>query len=132
MKNSTANVDRLKANSQSLIRQNEELNNQLVEANKSLAIYKQRLPGADIEEGDPLPPATKISGTVTAISDNLASVNVGSAHGVKKGMKLILFRGDQFVGHLKVEQVRINECAGMVMNKQLDPMQGDRVTSDLD
>lgn len=70
-----------------------------------------------------------IAGTVTSVRANLASVNVGSAHGVKEGMKLIIYRGDQFVGHLKIEQVRVNEAAGMVTDKRLDPLQGDRVTS---
>jgi uncharacterized phage infection (PIP) family protein YhgE len=79
-------------------------------------------------ETDPIAPPG-IAGTVTAVSGNLASVNVGSAHGVKEGMRLIVYRGDQFVGHLKVEQVEVNEAAGMVINKRLDPIQGDRVTS---
>jgi hypothetical protein len=128
----TARAERLDKNLRVVQRQNEDLGNQLVENNKLLAEYKRRLPDMAVGEGEPLPPATKITGTVTAVSDNLASVNVGSAHGVKAGMKMILFRGDQFVGHLKIEQVRVNESAGIVMNKQLDPMQGDRVTSDLD
>lgn len=76
-------------------------------------------------------PEQRILGAVTAISRDLASVNVGSAHGVKKGMELIVFRGDKFVGKLKIEQVRVNESAGLVINKVLTPRQGDKVASNL-
>ncbi len=76
-------------------------------------------------------PATKISGTVTGVNDNLASVNVGSAQGLKAGMQLIVCRGDQFVGHLKIEEVGVNEAAGIIVNRRLAPLQGDKVISSL-
>ncbi len=71
----------------------------------------------------------KISGQITAIQDDVASINIGSANGIKKGMELIIYRGATLVGFLRVEQVDAGQAAGVVFEKQVDPMQGDRVTT---
>ena len=74
-------------------------------------------------------PDRPIEGTLTAITDDVGSINVGSAKGVKQGMKLIIFRGEKFVAHFKVSEVDINESVGVVVDRQVDPMQGDKVMS---
>lgn len=74
-------------------------------------------------------PDRPIEGTLTAISDDVGSINVGSAKGVKQGMRLIIFRGDKFVAHFKVSEVDINESVGIVVDRQADPVQGDKVMS---
>jgi len=71
----------------------------------------------------------QILGTITAVKQDQASVNIGSATGVRSGMKLIIYRGTQFVGYLRVEMVDTNSAAGIVVDKQLDPMQGDKVAN---
>ena len=82
---------------------------------------------------EPLPPSERIVGTITALRDNLASINIGSASGLKKGMKLIIYRGDSFVGHLKLENVDVNEAAGILdPGNPLAPLKGDKVTTKLD
>jgi len=75
--------------------------------------------------------ATLISGTLTAVQGELASVNVGSAQGVSRGLKLYIYRGANFVGYLRVDEVDDGESAGTILDKQLDPIVGDKVTSDL-
>ncbi|MCD4825979.1 MAG: hypothetical protein K8S55_15415 [Phycisphaerae bacterium] len=111
--------------------QSQRLKELLVEANKTIAKLEK---GGGTEEaatdGTPLPDH-RVAGTITAIRNNLASINVGSAHGLKTGMKLIVYRGDQFVGRLKIEQVHVNEAAGVIVDKVLAPQQGDKVTSHL-
>ena len=74
-------------------------------------------------------PDRPIEGTLTAISDDVGSINVGSAKGVKQGMRLIIFRGDKFVAHFKVSEVDVNESVGIVIDRQADPVQGDKVMS---
>jgi len=77
----------------------------------------------------PVAPDTAISGRIDIVREDLAQINVGSAKGVKPGMKLIISRGDQFVGYLRISEVDINSAAGFIVDKRLDPMKGDRVSS---
>ena len=73
-----------------------------------------------------------VSGTVTAIGPNeTASINVGSAKGVQKNMKLFIYRGKNFVGYLRVGMVSADEAVGVVVDKRMDVMQGDKVASKL-
>ncbi len=73
----------------------------------------------------------KITGTVQTVRGDLASVNVGSAKGVTPGMKMIIYRGANLVGFLRVETVDVGESAGIIFDRRLNPMQGDKVTTDL-
>lgn len=74
----------------------------------------------------------EVTGTVTAVREpDMASINIGSAKGVVPGMTLIIYRGASFVAHLKVAEVDINGAAGVITDRKLDPMQGDKVTSSL-
>jgi chromosome segregation ATPase len=73
----------------------------------------------------------KITGQVTAVRDDLASVNVGSSSGVKKGMRLIVYRGEAFVGYLDVEVVESRKAAGYLRTTKLIPQAGDKVTNRL-
>jgi restriction endonuclease len=129
LKEEQARATRLAANLQVSSQTVMELKRMIAQLNDKLATVEATTPTT---EDDQIVVADRqIMGTVTAVSDNLASINVGTAHGVKQGMKLIVYRGDQFVGTLKVEEVRPNEAAGILMNQRLAPMQGDRVTSNL-
>ena len=57
----------------------------------------------------------------------MASINIGSAKGIKKGMRLIVFREDNFVAHLQIELVDLNNAAGVIVNKRLEPRKTDKV-----
>jgi hypothetical protein len=71
-----------------------------------------------------------IDGTVNDVSGDLVAINVGSTQGIKKGMKLIIYRGGIFVGRLTVDYVEARESGGRITDKQVDPRKGDKVTSD--
>jgi septal ring factor EnvC (AmiA/AmiB activator) len=73
-----------------------------------------------------------INGTVTSVRGELASINVGSAKGVKPGMQLIIYRGSEYVAKLRVDQVDVGQSAGIISEKRLDPLQGDKVTDRLE
>ncbi|NBB94713.1 MAG: hypothetical protein GVY16_03135 [Planctomycetes bacterium] len=129
LKEAEKRIDLLQKNLRLAQRQREDQKAELEHLNTKIRDLERRVPGAvAAAETEPIAPPG-IAGTITAVEGNLASANVGSAHGVKDGMMLIVYRGDQFVGHLKVEEVEVNESAGMVVNKRLDPIQGDRITS---
>lgn len=74
--------------------------------------------------------APKVDGTVTATKGNTASINIGSAKGIKKDMRLIVYRdsrnGVEVVGHLMVTDVDLTESAGIVDGAI---RQGDLVTT---
>lgn len=76
------------------------------------------------------PPVPMIRGTITAVDEDAASINIGSAKGIKKGMKLIVYRdGDGFVSYLQIELVDLNSAAGVVVSKRLglEPRIDDKV-----
>lgn len=73
-----------------------------------------------------------IHGTVTGVRGDLASINVGSAKGVKPGMQLVIYRGSEYVAKLRVDQVDVGQSAGIISDKRLDPLQGDKVTDRLE
>jgi len=75
--------------------------------------------------------AKKIEGEVTAVRANLASLNVGSADGVVKGAEFILFRGRNFVAHLRVAEVYASGCAGIIEDQVRPVKTGDKASNDL-
>ena len=130
LKETQADLERNKKSLAVVKEQSQRLKELLVEANKTVAKLEKGGGKEEATDGTPLPDH-RVAGTITAIRNNLASINVGSAHGLKTGMKLIVYRGDQFVGRLKIEQVHVNEAAGVIVDKVLAPQQGDKVTSHL-
>jgi DNA repair exonuclease SbcCD ATPase subunit len=85
---------------------------------------------APTAEEQPLTEMTQITGEITAVTDTgLASINIGSAKGVKRGMKLIVYRQGDFVGYLQIGEVDVDQAAGVVTEKRLDVKQGDKVTN---
>jgi len=72
-----------------------------------------------------------IHGTVTAVSSGVASINIGQAKGIRKNMMLKVYRGGKFVCHLRIDMVEADSAAGVVLDSQLDVMQGDKVATDL-
>ena len=73
----------------------------------------------------------QIDGTVTSVRGDLAGINLGSAKGIRPGMKLIIYRGSQFVGYLRVQEVEVDQAAGTVFEKRMNPIRGDKVTTAL-
>jgi len=74
--------------------------------------------------------AGDIRATILAVKDRIASINAGTAKGVKAGMRLVVYRNDRFVGYLKVIEVEAQEAAGLIIESVLEAQQGDKVTSE--
>ncbi len=74
----------------------------------------------------------EITGNITSVDQNIAAIDVGSAKGLKNGMKLIVYRNDKFVAYLRIEEVDVDSAAGVIEKKQLDPIVGDKATTKLD
>lgn len=73
----------------------------------------------------------KITGTVTSVREGIASIDVGSASGITKGQRFVIYRADNFVSYLDIAVVRATESAGHVVKAKLQPKIGDRVTNKL-
>ncbi len=78
-----------------------------------------------------LAPGDAITGTVTTVRGDYASINIGSAKGVARGMRLIIYRGTEVVSFLRVEEVEVAQSAGIIVDSRLDTLQGDKVTTSL-
>lgn len=76
-------------------------------------------------------PKGQVTGTITSVRGELASINVGAAQGVTRGQKLYIYRNASFVGYLRLDEVDEGNAAGTIVDKQLDPTVGDKVTNDL-
>jgi len=73
----------------------------------------------------------KVNATISAVRGETASINVGAAQGVARGQKFYIYRKANFVGYLRIDEVDEGEAAGTVVDKQLDPVIGDKVSNDL-
>lgn len=106
------------------------MNQDLVKAmEKVKALEDEILSYRGVKDRDISPtPISPIEARVTAvdIKENAASINVGSASGVKKGMQFFLSRGDQLVGVLRVLSVDSNSSAGLLSDIQMTPQAGDK------
>jgi len=76
-------------------------------------------------------PQGQVTATITAVRGDHASINVGAAQGVARGQKLYIYRNASFVGYLRIDEADEAQAAGTIVDKQLDPTVGDKVTNDL-
>jgi hypothetical protein len=74
---------------------------------------------------------TAIRGNVMEVSDNLVTISVGSADGVKKDMVFVIHRDGQYVGDVKISDVTPNRAAGKLVRTTGTPTKGDQVTDAL-
>lgn len=106
---------------QMTIQEQQEQINKLIEQKNQPAAGK---PGPAAFEDAP-----KVDGQITATRGNTASINIGSAKGIKKDMRLVVYRDNgrvEAVGHLTVTDVDLTEAAGIV---DAPVRQGDLVTT---
>ena len=75
------------------------------------------------------PPDQPVIGRVTAAESGVASINLGQARGIKKGMMLTIFRGGKYVAHLRIDLVEPDTAAGVILDKKLEVVQGDEVAT---
>lgn len=69
-----------------------------------------------------------IRGKVDEISGGSVSISVGSADGVQKDMEFVIYRGEEYVGKMKIQMVNPNKAAGKLVQSRLSPTVGDMVT----
>jgi len=108
------------------------LERKLQDSQEQVADLEKRAPGTATGAAAAVAiPQGKVTGTITAVRGELASINVGAAQGVTRGQKLYIYRNASFVGYLRLDNVDEGGAAGTIIDKQLDPTVGDKVTNDL-
>ncbi|HOK96939.1 MAG TPA: hypothetical protein PK052_07510 [Anaerohalosphaeraceae bacterium] len=78
-----------------------------------------------------LPAASDIKGLVTEVQENLITLSVGSADGVKEKMVFHITRGDRFLCDVIITDVDINQSAGVLDLVQQRPQVGDTASTQL-
>lgn len=112
----------------------EQLNKELQE---TLATGRRIIPVGEAPRGAvPAAPAVAgpISGEVVQVDGGYVSVNVGETSGVIAGMDFMIYRGDVYVGDLKIENVRPKEAGGKLtlVRPGQEVRAGDRVVFGLE
>ena len=81
------------------------------------------------------PPARDIAlqGLVTAVNlkNSMASIFIGTADGVREGMKFHVTRGDEFLCDILIIDVDAEEAVGILDLVQQQPRVGDNVSTNL-
>jgi seryl-tRNA synthetase len=74
-----------------------------------------------------------LKGLVTAIDlkNSMASISIGAADGVRKGMKFYVTRGDEFICNILIIDVDAKEGVGILELVQQQPRVGDNVSANL-
>lgn len=135
-------IRRLSDNYLRIQEQNKSLNQQLLESQAKLKTAMDTLAGyvedaettvADARNNQPQGGAV-IRGSVTKIdqfNDGLTfvQVNVGKRDLVKEGMEFTVYRGDAFVGKIKIASVDTAESVGQLTLSELAPQEGDAITA---
>ena len=89
--------------------------------------------GGDVAAKDPaIYTGAKLTASITAVqADGLASINIGQIGGAREGMVMFVYRGSDFVGHLRIEEVDDNASAGVIydVREGMSVHQNDRVTN---
>ena len=73
-----------------------------------------------------------IRGVLTGIDEDLAAISVGSASGVRMGMKFKIVRGDHYLGDLLITRVEPTEAVGKITRRNAVVVEGDAVTTGFD
>lgn len=107
------------------------------ELQRSLALGPRTAAGVEAPTG--IVPVSQqvagpISGEITQVDGGYVSINVGETSGVVQGMEFMIYRGQTYIGDVKVETVRPKEAGGKLTlvraGQNVQP--GDRVVCGLE
>ena len=74
-----------------------------------------------------------LKGLITAVDskNSMASISIGTADGVREGMKFYVTRGDEFVCEILIIDVDTEEAVGILERVQYQPKVGDNASTNL-
>ena len=123
----------LEAERRRLLEQKKDLEEQVVTSN--IPVREVRPVTPLTREAAPvtttLPTSTDVKGLVVEVSENLVTLSVGSADGVREKMVFHVTRGSQFLCDVVITNVDINRSAGIIDLKVQQPQVGDTASTEL-
>ena len=113
-----------------LEKSNKVLQEQLAQRDKEI----EQLNSGETKVGSSTAIASKvrIDGTIIAVKGDIASMNVGSASGVKKDMEFTVYRDTNFVAHIRIADVGVADSTGIILDRTRDPQVGDKASTNLE
>ncbi|MCP4592178.1 MAG: hypothetical protein GY842_15705 [bacterium] len=133
-------VDELSAQKLVLVEQQRQFEQQiniLQEEKRKLSSGSRRAAVGQFEVGGadeviPVEPvaATPIRGRLLKIDGDLAMVSVGSADGVQENMTFVIYRGQEYVGDLRITDVEPDRSAGKIVRSRSTPRVDDSVADE--
>ena len=125
-------VESLEAERRRLLEQKKELENQMATGGVSAKEVFPVTPKLNHTASPAtVAPAGDVKGLVVEVEQNLITLSVGSADGVKEKMVFHITRGDRFLCDVIVTNVDINRCAGVLDLVQQAPQVGDTASTQL-
>jgi hypothetical protein len=110
----------------------------LTERNQQLSMdvskAKQHLSAFGRKLEDPVDASTiPVTGAVNAVSRTRVELSIGADDGVRIGQELDIYRGDKYVGRVKITEAQPEKAIGAILNEymQLPIQRGDNVSSRL-
>jgi hypothetical protein len=110
-----------------LTERNQQLSSDVVKARQLLTAYGRKLE-------DPVDASTiAVSGAVSGVSQTRVELSVGADDGVRVGQELDIYRGDRYVGRVRITKADPDKAIGSILNEYMKlPIQkGDNVSSRL-
>ena len=98
----------------------------------TLASSEFRQAGDQVSLTPPAAAGVPIRGTITGVDQDLASISVGAASGVREAMTFKVIRGGEYLGDVVVTRVEQSEAVGRLTHRQGTIVKGDRVTTGFD
>ena len=122
------------ANYDILVRSVRVLKEQVAEKDTEIANLRSKLEagGVKVAVGETVVAPAKIEANITAVRGDVASLDIGSGSGVKKNMEFIIFRGADFVAHLRIADVGVTSSAGIIYDATRAVKVNDKAATSLD
>jgi flagellar biosynthesis chaperone FliJ len=129
-------ADSLESERRRLLEENSALEQQLAGAGKSgkMPSVQPVTPApAGVRSAPPVTNQVSLTGKITEINlkNNLVTVSLGSADGVRTGMRFHVVRGDTFVCDIVITNVDVDRSAGTLQLIRQQPQVGDTVSTNL-
>lgn len=121
----------LEAERRRLLEQKKELESKVVSAPVQTTMPVTPLPQTARPAAPVMATSSDIKGLVSEVGQNLITISVGSADGVKDNMVFHVTRGDRFLCDILITNVDINQSAGVLDLVQETPQVGDTVSTQL-
>lgn len=72
--------------------------------------------------------ATAIRGKIVGVSGDIITMSVGASDGVERDMVFVIYRGDEYIGDVAINDVSPDLAAGRLTSSTVMPAAGDYVT----